>query len=65
VPAHKALQQRRFVPFAETTIGKPSVVRDEELFGSDLHKAMLKTWSSYWTKAVGQKETKKKKKKKK
>lgn len=65
VPVHKALQQRRFVPFAETTIGKPSVVRDEELFGSDLHKAMLKTWSSYWTKAVGEKEAKKKKKKKK
>jgi ABC-type Fe3+ transport system substrate-binding protein len=65
VPVHKALQQRRFVPFAETTIGKPSVVRDEELFGSDLHKAMLKTWSSHWTKSVGEKDSKKKKKKKK
>jgi iron(III) transport system substrate-binding protein len=63
VPVHKALQQRRFVPFAETTIGKPSVVRDEEFLGSDLHKVMLKTWSSYWTKAVGEKGTKKKKKK--
>lgn len=65
VPVHKALQQRRFVPFPETTMGKPSIVRDEELFGSDLHKSMLKTWTSYWTKAVGETKKKKNRKKKK
>ncbi|HEX9743237.1 MAG TPA: extracellular solute-binding protein [Nitrospiraceae bacterium] len=49
VPVHKALQSPRFVPFSETTIGKPAIVRDDQLLGSDLHKKMLKTWNSYWT----------------
>ncbi|MFM2129287.1 MAG: hypothetical protein RL477_833 [Pseudomonadota bacterium] len=52
VPSHKALQHRRFVPFADTIVGKPSVVRDEELLGGPLHKAMLETWNSYWTKSA-------------
>ena len=65
VPIHKALQQRRFIPFADTIIGKPSVLRDDELLNSDLHKTMSKTWASYWTKAVGKGRKKKRKKKRK
>ncbi|MDH3240678.1 MAG: extracellular solute-binding protein [Alphaproteobacteria bacterium] len=53
VPIHKALQQPRFIPFAETIIGKPSVLRDDEQLNSDLHKRMAKVWASYWTKEVG------------
>lgn len=49
VPAHKGLQQPRFIPFAETIIGKPSIARDESLLGSELDETMLKTWSSYWS----------------
>jgi iron(III) transport system substrate-binding protein len=61
VPAHKALQQPRFIPFADTIIGKRRIVRDEEMFGSDLHKAMAKTWNAYWTQPVGERKGKKKK----
>ena len=49
VPVHKDLQQARFIPFADTILGKPSAVRDEGLLGSDLDKELLKTWDSYWT----------------
>jgi iron(III) transport system substrate-binding protein len=65
VPIHKALQQRRFIPFADTIIGKPSVLRDDELLNSDLHKTMSKTWASYWTKAVGKGRKRKGKRKRK
>jgi len=63
VPIHKALQQRRFIPFADTIIGKPSVLRDDEQLNSDLHKTLSKTWVSYWTKAVGKGRKGKRKKK--
>jgi iron(III) transport system substrate-binding protein len=53
IPSHKALQLPQFIPFADTIVGKPSITRDDELMGSDLHKAMAKTWAKYWTKAVG------------
>ena len=53
VPIHKALQLRQFIPFADTIMGKPSVTRNDELLGSDLHKALSKTWATYWTKPVG------------
>lgn len=53
VPIHKALQDPRFIPFADTIMGKPSIVRDDELIGSALHKKVSKTWASYWTKPVG------------
>jgi iron(III) transport system substrate-binding protein len=48
VPVHKNLQQPRFIPFADTIIGKPTSVRSDDLLGSDLEKAMDKTWDSYW-----------------
>jgi ABC-type Fe3+ transport system substrate-binding protein len=54
IPVHKGLQSSRFVPFAETTLNKPTVVRDEEMLGSDLDKTMLKVWNSYWTQPVEQ-----------
>jgi len=53
VPIHKALQNPRFVPFSNTITGKPSLVRDDELIGSELHRKVSKVWESYWTKAVG------------
>jgi iron(III) transport system substrate-binding protein len=53
IPSHKDLQLKQFIPFADTIIGKESIVRDDELIGSDLHKAMTKTWNSHWTKPVG------------
>ncbi len=65
VPIHKALQNPRFIPFSDTIIGKPSIVRDDELIGSDLHKLVSKTWASYWTKPVGKGRKGKKKRKKK
>lgn len=49
IPVHKALLQPRFIPFADAIIGKPSIPRDEEMLGSDLHKAMLKAWGTYWS----------------
>ncbi len=51
VPAHKALQDPRFIPFAETIIGKPSVARGEDLLGSALGETMLQTWYTYWMKS--------------
>lgn len=50
VPVHKALQSPDFLPFAETIIGKPTVVRDEGMLGDDLLKQVQDTWSSYWMK---------------
>lgn len=44
IPAHKALQQKQFIPFHETVAGKATVVRDDDLLGSDLNKKMMKVW---------------------
>jgi len=65
VPSHKALQLRQFIPFADTIMGKPQVVRDDELLGGPLHKALMKNWNSHWTKAVGKSKKRKGKRKKK
>lgn len=53
VPAHKALQRPRFIPFSDTILGKRRAIRDEEMFGSDLYNAMSKAWGSYWAKPIG------------
>lgn len=47
VPVHKALQQPRFIPFAETIVGKPSIARGEDMFG-DTAETMEQTWNAYW-----------------
>jgi len=65
VPSHKDLQLRQFIPFADTIMGKPQVVRDDELLGGPLHKALMKNWNSHWTKAVGKSKKRKGKRKKK
>ncbi len=65
VPAHKDLQLRQFIPFADTIMGKPQVIRDDELLGGPLHRAMMKNWNSHWTKAVGKSKKRKGKRKKK
>ena len=49
VPSHQALQLPRFIPFAETIIGKTNIARDEGMMGSDLDKSLMKAWSSYWS----------------
>ena len=59
VPAHKNLQDPRFIPFAETIIGKPSIARGEDLLGSSLGETMLKTWYTYWMKPADEKGSRK------
>lgn len=55
VPVNKGLQSPDFLPFADTIIGKPSVVRDESVLESDLQQRMQEAWTGYWT---GASETK-------
>jgi hypothetical protein len=68
VPVHRALQSPRFVPFSDTVVGKPHLVRDDALLAGELHRKMLKVWDSYWTTPLdkepkkGKKKGKKKKK---
>lgn len=62
VPVHKALQSPRFVPFSDTVVGKPHLVRDDTLLSGELHRKMLKVWDAYWTTPL-EKEPKKGKKK--
>lgn len=64
VPVHKALQSDKFVPFADTVLGKAHIVRDDTLLGGEMHKRMLKVWDSYWTSPVGKSRKKGKKGKK-
>jgi iron(III) transport system substrate-binding protein len=49
VPVHKALQTKNFLPFARTILGKPHLVRDDGLLGSDQNKKMMETWNAYWS----------------
>jgi len=48
VPVHKDLQDQRFVPFADTIVGKPANVRDDALLLSETNKKMGELWDSYW-----------------
>jgi iron(III) transport system substrate-binding protein len=56
VPVHKAMQSERFLPFPETTTGKPLLVRDDALLGSEMQKKMLASWNSHWTAGTSAKE---------
>jgi iron(III) transport system substrate-binding protein len=55
VPVHKDLQNPTFLPFAKTILGKPHLVRDDSVLGSDQNKKMMETWDRYWSaqKAAG------------
>lgn len=53
VPIHSALESPQFIPFADTIIGKPSVVRDDALLGSELNERMVALWDSLWTGGTG------------
>lgn len=56
VPVHKAMQTPQFIPFAETTTGKPFLVRDDAMLGSEQNKKMVDTWAGYWSgQGAGQK----------
>jgi ABC-type Fe3+ transport system substrate-binding protein len=47
-PVNKALQLPQFIPFADTIIGKPIVVRGEDMFGTALNDSMEKEWATHW-----------------
>ena len=49
MPIHKAFQTPRFVPFADTILGKPHLVRDDALLTNPIAAKMQETWDSYWT----------------
>lgn len=53
VPVHKAMQSAQFLPFSDTILGKPHLVRDDAMLGSDLNKKMVETWEKYWTNQGG------------
>lgn len=56
IPVHKAMQTAQFVPFVETVTGKPFLVRDDALLGSEASKKMVETWAAHWsTQGTGQK----------
>jgi ABC-type Fe3+ transport system substrate-binding protein len=54
-PVNRALQLPQFIPFADTILGKPIVVRGEDMFGTELNESMQKEWDSHWAKSPGQK----------
>jgi ABC-type Fe3+ transport system substrate-binding protein len=56
VPVHKALQTSRFLPFADTILGKPHLVRDDALLNSDQNKKMMEIWAAHWTKPASGKK---------
>jgi iron(III) transport system substrate-binding protein len=57
VPVHKAMQTQSFLPFAETILKKPHVVRDDTMLSSDLNKKMNATWDGYWNAQGGAQKT--------
>jgi iron(III) transport system substrate-binding protein len=67
IPAHTALDLPRFSSVSDLVKGKKRSIRDDEILGTDMHKAMLKMWNGHWTSPVGEGPKKKRggKKKKK
>lgn len=65
VPVHSKLRSPRFLAFAETIIGKPQIIRNDAMLGSDMHKRMSQLWKSKWTSPKGKKRKRRKKRKKK
>jgi iron(III) transport system substrate-binding protein len=55
IPVHKDLQLPRFVPFADTIVGKPANVRDDAMLISDTNKHMAELWDKYWAGGGGAK----------
>jgi hypothetical protein len=55
VPVHKVLQSSEYLPFAETIVGKPSIVRDDSLLGDDMQEKVQEVWNGYWAAAAGSK----------
>lgn len=52
VPVHKAFQSSNFVPFADTILGKPVVVRNEAMIEGAMQTKMLAQWNGYWAAAI-------------
>ena len=55
VPANRALQSDKFIPFIDTIKGKPVAIRDDSVLGNQMHKNMLKMWNGYWGGSGGKK----------
>jgi iron(III) transport system substrate-binding protein len=53
IPVHKDLQLPRFVPFAETVLNKPAIVRDDSMLTGDINKKMTEMWDKYWAGGSG------------
>lgn len=47
VPVHKKLQDARFIPYANTIIGKPTVTRTPDAI-AQYGKAMFDAWNAHW-----------------
>jgi iron(III) transport system substrate-binding protein len=56
VPVHKALQSPRFMPFADTILGKPVSIRDEAMIEGPMQTNMLDEWNGYWTASEDEKK---------
>jgi iron(III) transport system substrate-binding protein len=56
VPVHKDLQTSTFIPFRDTIVGKPKLIRDDDVLESDANKAMVKTWTELWGTQGGAKQ---------
>jgi ABC-type Fe3+ transport system substrate-binding protein len=56
VPVHKALQTPTFIPFGDTILDKPKLIRDDDVLESDANKAMVKTWTELWGAQGGAKQ---------
>lgn len=57
MPIHKAFQTPRFVPFADTILGKPHLVRDDALLKSPISAKMQETWDGLWVAPVAGEKT--------
>jgi iron(III) transport system substrate-binding protein len=53
VPVNKGLRSPEFLPFADTIVGKPSIVRDDSILGDEEQQKVQETWNGYWTAAQG------------
>ncbi|MGE5538674.1 MAG: ABC transporter substrate-binding protein [Gemmatimonas sp.] len=49
VPVHKDLRSSDFLPFPDTILGKPTVIRDESLLGDELQNTVQEVWNGYWS----------------
>lgn len=54
-PVHKALQNPKFLMFADTIMGKPHLIRDDAMLSGDTSDKMHELWDALWVTRVGEK----------